>query len=150
MEYKPDAVNYLKVTPSFSWAGSNGMQTAQNISTRGDTVNSAYNSATNSKLSSPNYGLSALFNHRFKRQGRDLSVNMSANSTTTQFYQNPVYNFTAGPASLPDQQVNTSSRTNNFFANVSYLEPVGQYSFLQFNYAFNLSKTFSDRQRCRA
>jgi hypothetical protein len=146
MEYKPDAVNYLKVTPSFSWAGSNGMQTAQNISTRGDTVNSAYNSATNSKLSSPNYGLTALFNHRFKKQGRDLSINMSANSTTTQFYHNPVYNFTVGPASLPDQQINASSHTNTYNTNISYLEPMGQYSVLQFNYAFNLSKTASDRR----
>jgi len=146
MEYKPDAVNYLKVTPAFSWAGSNGMQTAQNSSTRGDTVNSAYNSTTNNKLSSPNYGLTALFNHRFKKQGRDLSIDVSANSTISRFYQNPVYNFTAGPASLPDQQINTNSHTYIYNASISYLEPVGQYSFLQFNYAFNLSKTASDRQ----
>ena len=146
MEYKPDAANYLKVTPSFLWAGSNGMQTAQNISTRNDTVNSAYNSATNNKLTSANYGFTALFNHRFKKQGRDLSINMSLNSTTIQSYQNPVYNFTAGPSSLPDQQIHANSRTNNFSTNISYLEPVGQYSFLQFNYDFNLSKTTSDRQ----
>ncbi|HTK19679.1 MAG TPA: TonB-dependent receptor [Mucilaginibacter sp.] len=146
MEYKPDATNYLKITPLFSWTGSNGMQTAQNTSTRGDTVNSAYNSATNTRLSSPNYGFTALFNHRFKKQGRDLSINMSANSTTTQFDQYPVYNFTTGPASLPDQQIHTNSRTNNLSTNISYLEPVGQYSFLQFNYAFNLSKTSSNRQ----
>jgi hypothetical protein len=146
MEYKPDDANYVKVTPTFNYAGSNGMQTAQNSSTRGDTVNSAYNSATNNKLSSPNYGLTALFNHRFKTQGRDLSINLSANSTTSQLYQNPVYNFTAGPASLPDQQIHANSRTNNFSTNLSYLEPVGQYSFLQFNYAFNLSKITSDRQ----
>lgn len=146
MEYKPDAVNYLKVTPIFSWARSNGIQTAQNSSTRNDTVNSAYNSATNNKLTSPNYGLTALFNHRFKKTGRDLSINMSAKSTITQSYQNPVYNFTAGPASLPDQQIRANSRTNNFSTNISYLEPVGQYSFLQFNYEFNSSKTTSDRR----
>ena len=145
MEYKPDAVNYLKITPSFSWAGSNGMQTAQYISTRNDTVNSAYNATTGSKLSSPNYGLTALFNHRFKKQGRDLSVNLSANSNTTQFYQNPVYNFTAGPASIPDQQIQADSRTNSFAASISYLEPLGRYSFLQVNYASSFSKTSSTR-----
>ncbi|MGZ3874241.1 MAG: outer membrane beta-barrel protein, partial [Mucilaginibacter sp.] len=58
----------------------------------------------------------------------------------------PVYNFTAGPASLPDQQIHANSRTNNFSTDISYLEPVGKYSFLQFSYEFNLSKTSSDRQ----
>ncbi|MGZ3945075.1 MAG: carboxypeptidase regulatory-like domain-containing protein, partial [Mucilaginibacter sp.] len=89
MEYKPDDANYLKIVPTFNYAGSNGTQTAQNSSTRGDTVNSAYNSATNNKLTSPNYGFTALFNHRFKTAGRDLSINLSANSTTSQVYQNP-------------------------------------------------------------
>ncbi|HWD87956.1 MAG TPA: outer membrane beta-barrel protein [Mucilaginibacter sp.] len=146
MEYKPDDANYLKVTPTFGYAGSNGTQTAQNISMRADTVNSAYNSVNKTTLNVPSYGFTALFNHRFNKKGRDLSINLSANSTHNNSYQTPVYNFTAGPASIPDQQVTSNSRTNIFNTSMSYMEPVGQYSFLQFNYDFNLSKTFSDRQ----
>ncbi|HEX3384195.1 MAG TPA: outer membrane beta-barrel protein, partial [Mucilaginibacter sp.] len=146
MEYKPDDANYLKVTPTFGYAGSNGTQTAQNISTRADTVNSAYNSLNKTTMNSPSYGFTALFNHRFNKKGRDLSINLSANSTHNDSYQTPVYNFTAGSASIPDQQVTSNSRTNTFNTSMSYMEPVGQYSFLQFNYDFNLSKTFSDRQ----
>ncbi|MDB5087041.1 MAG: outer rane beta-barrel protein [Mucilaginibacter sp.] len=146
MEYKPNDANYLKVTPTFSYAGSNGTQTAQNTSMRSDTINSAYNSLIKSGLNAPSYGFTALFNHRFKKKGRDLSIDLSANSTHNNYYQTPIYNFTAGPASLPDQEVTTKSLTNAYNANISYLEPVGQNSFLQFNYAFNLSKTTSDRQ----
>lgn len=146
MEYKPDDANYLKITPTFSYASSNGTQTAQNISMRADTINSAYNSINKSNLSSPSYGFTALFNHRFATKGRDLSIDLSANSTHNNAYQTPVYNFTAGPASIPNQQVTSSSRTNTFNTSLSYMEPLGQYSFLQFNYDFNLSKTFSDRQ----
>ncbi|MCR8560869.1 outer membrane beta-barrel protein [Mucilaginibacter sp. BJC16-A38] len=146
MEYKPDDANYLKVTPVFSYAGSNGTQTAQNVSMRADTVNSAYNSLNKSNLNSPSFGFTALFNHRFKRKGRDLSIDLSANLAHNNYYQTPVYDFTAGPASLPNQQVATKSRTDTYTANISYLEPMGQYSFLQFNYAFNLAKTTSDRR----
>jgi len=146
MEYKPDDANYLKVTPTFSYAGSNGTQTAQSTSIRSDTVNSAYNSLNKSRLSSPSYGFTALFNHRFARKGRDMSINMSINSTHSDYYQTPVYNFTAGPSSLPNQQVTTNSRTNTYNTDITYLEPIGQYTFLQFSYEFNLSKTFSDRQ----
>jgi len=146
MEYKPDDINYLKVTPTFSYAGSNGTQTAENTSIRADTINSAYNSINENSLNAPSYGLTALFNHRFNKTGRDLSVDVSVNSTQNNSYQTPVYNFTAGPASLPDQQVRSISHTNTYNTNISYLEPVGEYSFLQFDYAFNLSKTTSDRQ----
>ena len=146
MEYKPDDANYLKVTPTFSYAGSNGTQTAQSTSIRADTVNSAYNSLNRSRLSSPSYGFTALFNHRFAKKGRDMSINMAVNSTHSNYYQTPVYNFTAGPSSLPNQQVTTNSRTNTYNTDITYLEPIGQYSFLQFSYEFNLSKTFSDRQ----
>ena len=145
MEYKPNDANYLKVTPTFSYAGSNGTQTAQNISMRADTINSAYNSLNKSNLSSPSYGFTALFNHRFKKKGRDMSIDLSTNSTYNNYYQTPVYNFTTGTASLPDQQVNTKSLTNAYNANITYLEPVGQNSFLQFDYTINLSKTTSDR-----
>lgn len=146
MEYKPNEADYLKVTPAFGYASSNGTQTAQNTSTRADTVNSAYSSINKSSLNAPSYGFTALYNHRFNKKGRDFSISLSVNSTQNNSYQTPVYNFTAGPASIPDQQVRTNSHTNAFNTNLSYLEPVGEYSSLQFSYAFNLSKTFSDRQ----
>jgi hypothetical protein len=146
MEYKPDEANYLKVTPTFSYAGSNGTQTAQNTSIRADTINSAYSSLNNSRLNSPSYGFNALFNHRFNKQRRDLSINLSVNSTHNDSYQTPVYTFTTGPASIPDQQVTLNSHTNTLNTNLTYIEPVGEYSSLQFNYDFNLSRTASNRQ----
>ena len=140
MEYKPDASNYLKITPLFSYASTNGSQSGETSASRNDTITTAYSSVTGSTMTSPAYGLTALYDHRFKKQGRNLSINFSMNAAKTDAYQNPVNHFTAGPATAPaDQHIYTLSHTNNYGATLSYLEPVAKFSYLELNYAFNRS-----------
>ncbi len=148
MEYKPDTINYLKVTPTFSWAGTNtnesGMNNLSNTNT--GAVLSNYNEVTNGTSHAPTYGFIALYNHRFPRR-HNLSVNFNFSSSTSNAYQNPVYDFLAGPHTAPaDQTINTYSHTDSYATTLSYLFPIGKFSYLEFNYNLNYSVTNNNTQ----
>ncbi|HEY8783542.1 MAG TPA: outer membrane beta-barrel protein [Mucilaginibacter sp.] len=145
MEYKPDTINYLKVTPTFSYSGTNTNE-SDNVNFKRDSTTSAFTSVTNGNSQAPGYGLTALFNHRFPHR-RNLNINVTLSSTKNQSYQNPVYDYIKGPLPAPqNQMINTYSRTNSYGTNLSYLEPLGSRSYLELNYAFNRSITTNDKQ----
>lgn len=146
MEYKPDTINYLKVTPTFSYAGTTTSE-KDSVMLTGKKKNSAYTSTTFGDSQAPAYGFSALFNHRFKHK-RNISIIASISSAPSDSYQNPYYIYALGtPHTSPVYQfINTHSRTITYSANLSYLEPVGKYSFLEFNYAFSRSNTVNNKQ----
>ncbi|SEP35682.1 TonB-dependent receptor [Mucilaginibacter sp. OK283] len=147
MEYKPDTVNYLKVVPSFSYGSTNTNESDSVNLTRKGTLASAYTSTTNGDSQSPNYGITALYNHRFPHR-RNLSIFASASSAPTTSYQNPIYNFVPGTQqTAPENQIiNTYSRTNSVGVNLSYLEPLGARSYLELNYALNHSATVNNKE----
>lgn len=147
MEYKPDTVNYLKITPTFSYAGvnTNANSTLSNLVS--EVPNTAYTQTTTDNSKSPNYGINILFNHRFRATRRNLSIYVNASSAKTDEFDNPVTNYTAGAHTAPQYQfINTNSRTNTIGTNFSYLEPIGKLSYLELNYNFNHSYTTSDKQ----
>ncbi|WP_184550211.1 outer membrane beta-barrel protein [Mucilaginibacter sp. FT3.2] len=146
MEYKPDTVNYLKVTPTFSYGSTNTNESDSVSQTRKGAVTSAYNSTTTGDSQAPNYGITALYNHKFKNR-HNLSINVTASSAPSTSYQNPIYNYTAGVPPAPENQlINTYSRTNSYGTNVSYLNPLGKRSYLELNYAFNHSITINTKE----
>jgi len=147
MEYKPDALNYLKITPTINYTSNNATAVgAVNVSRDGSVVYT-YTSTTASKLTSPDYGLNVLFNHRFKTQGRDFSLELALTDTKVNQYQNPVYNFVTGPEGAPvNQQITASGHNNDIRATLSYMEPLGQYSYLEFNYTFNRANTANNKE----
>jgi len=147
MEYKPDTVNYLKVVPSFSYGSTNTNESDSVNLTRKGTLASAYTSTTNGDSQSPNYGITALYNHKFPHR-RNLSIFASASSAPTTSYQNPIYNFVPGTQqTAPENQIiNTYSRTNSVGVNLSYLEPLGTRSYLELNYSVNHSATVNNKE----
>jgi hypothetical protein len=146
MEYKPDTINYLKLTPTFSYASTNTHETELDSSSRDLTPNLVYKSTSVSTSSAPSFGITALYNHRFK-QRRNLSVNVNLNHTNTTSFDNPVYNYLLGTPTVPlNQQINTTNTTTTFGTTFSYLEPVGRVSYLELNYAFNHVYTSNNKE----
>jgi hypothetical protein len=146
MEYKPDTINYLKVTPTFAYAGTNTNDNENVAFSHAQTVSSAYTSLTNGDSQAPTYGFTALFNHRFKHR-HNLSINFTASSAPSWAYQNPTYDYTVGAPTAPANQViNTYSRTDSYGTTVSYLAPIGKLSYLEFNYTFNRAITTNNKQ----
>ncbi|MBL4678114.1 MAG: TonB-dependent receptor [Mucilaginibacter sp.] len=151
-EWKPDTLNYLKVTPTFTYAGSDVSSADNVISQRANSAgqlstNLAYTSTSISNSVSPNYGLTGFYNHRFKNSKRNLNIGFSANTGKTYQFDNPIYNYTAGAGTAPANQVTyTDSKNSSYGINGSYMEPIGKVSFLELNYAFNHNFTSSDKE----
>jgi len=145
IEYRPDTVNYIKFMPTFSYASVHTLQNATNsfIETADTT---RYQLTAQSHSSSPNFGAGLLYNHRFNSHGRNFSVLVTGGTSTSDQYQNPVYDYLAGKGTAPAYQViNTNSRTDSVGAVFSYIEPLSKLSFLEFNYAYHNSKTTADK-----
>jgi hypothetical protein len=145
MEYTPDTSNYFKITPTFSYGSVNTNENESVSLSRRDTVTSAYTSNTYANSSTPNFVLNALYNHKFPHR-HNFSAYITLGSTTSNQYQNPLYNYSAGIPTAPiDQMITTYSRTNSVGATLSYLTPLGKRDYLEFNYAFNYASTNNEK-----
>ncbi|HEX3387355.1 MAG TPA: hypothetical protein VHS53_19300, partial [Mucilaginibacter sp.] len=144
MEYKPDTINYLKVTPTFSYAGTNTRENEfSNLVRTGDTT--AYNSLSTGHSQWPTYGIIALYNRRLGHR-RNFSINVNFNSAVNNQYQNPTYDYIQGTPNAPTYQlINTHSRTNTIGTNVSYIEPLGKTTYLELSYAFSHAATVNTK-----
>ncbi len=146
MEYKPDTINYLKVTPTYSYAGTDTHDDENVNIVRKGAVSSAYTSETVGNSSAPTYGIIALYNRRLGHR-RNLSINVNISSAPSNQYQNPIYDYTIGaPTAPPYQVINTYSRTNTFATTLSYIEPLGKTTYLELNYQFSEAVTVNNKQ----
>ena len=146
IEYKPDTVNYIKITPSFAYARVNTTQIGSSLLVNDSETVSNYNFNTTSNQSEPNYGANVLFNHRFSKRGRNFSINVGAGSYHIDKFQNPVYTYIDGAANAPlNQFINTNSRTDSVGTSVSFLEPVSKKGYLELTYAYHYAYTTADK-----
>jgi hypothetical protein len=146
IEWKPDTVNYLKVTPTFSYAGTNTTDAEMVTSTRSNVINQAYTSTSIDNSQTPTFGLIALYNHHFKNRN-NFSAQVSASTSQGSAYDNPIYNYTAGVPTAPRYQaINTSNTTTSITTNLSYLQHLGKVSYLEFNYANGYSYIANDKE----
>lgn len=146
IEYKPDTVNYLKVTPTFTYGSTNSSSFDNEVYTIGGVTTKAYTTNSINTSSSPSFGLSALYNHRFPNR-RNLSIYLNASTAQTTSYDHPVNAYTVGVSNIPvNQVVNSDNRSTSFSGTLSYLEPIGKISYLEFNYTFSHSYTSNDKE----
>jgi outer membrane receptor protein involved in Fe transport len=98
---------------------------------------------------SPNFNGSLIFNHKFKKRGRNLSVNLGGgvNSTDGESAKLNVTNnyFPILASIILDQQVVTDNRSNNYNIRLNYSEPIMKDRYLDFIYAYARSYTRNDR-----
>jgi len=145
MEYKPDTINYLKVTPTFSYGSTNTFDNENASISRKGADTTAYNSISNGNSTSPSYGIIALYNRRLGHR-RNFSFNFNFNSSTSDQYQNPTYVYTRGiPTAPTDQIINTHSHTNTVGGTLSYIEPLGKTEYLELNYNISHSSTVNTK-----
>ncbi len=147
IEYKIDSINYLKISPSFSYSGVHSISDGSSMLQAGDsTTLSNYKYATNSHSSAPSFGVNVLYNHRFTSQGRDFSINIGAGSSQSNAFNNPTYDYINIPATAPlNQLIYTNSRTDTLGASLSYIEPLSKKSFLQATYVYHRGYTTTDK-----
>jgi len=138
LEYKMDDDNTLIVTPSFTYQSNN-----QNLATVGQ---NSYNlneilSNVNSEEKSNSYGFNlstdALYQHKFKKPRRTLSINISNkySASTNQYnlistVQSPI----SADSTYTNQQTRNVTSGYTLGANLNYTEPLGKNGLFQLEY----------------
>ena len=152
LEYQVDSFNYLKVTPNISYSGSNGNnQTAFEYLQSGGTKTSDGSNKNISDSKSPNLSLNVLYNHRFRKRGRNFSASANignSQSNSAQDITNLSYQYlppVIGPRNT-FQYIDQENNNHNYGVRFTYSEPINKYRSLDFSLSHNLSYTRNDKK----
>lgn len=149
IEYNIDSFNYLKVSPGFSYATSNGnSKTIFDYFTVNAKTSDGYNN-TISNSNSPNLSGSVLFNHKFRKRGRNFSVNFNAGTSennSDQDSRNNTIQYISPAGTTNLFLFNTQQNDNhNYGIRFTYTEPLSKIRFLDLAFSHNLSYAKNDK-----
>ncbi|WP_161499172.1 TonB-dependent receptor [Flavipsychrobacter stenotrophus] len=151
-EYTMDSFNTIIFTPGISFQQNNtslGQYLTYDSTDAPLSRSRNFNAADNSGYSSSN---NLLFQHKFKKQRRTISLNISNSINAkngTGMYRSYTTNFTpAGDSVLTnyDQQYTLDNNGYSISPNVTYTEPVGKKGQVMFTYNPSFSASTSDKE----
>lgn len=151
IEYRPDSLNFIKFSPNFSYSKSDANGFSNYTQLNNSEPSSAGITSNNSVSEAPSLGGNLLFNHRFAKRGRNVSLNVSLNNSETDQERDELNQYTnyrpAGDTEVyRHQQLDIMNRSLNTGASFSYNEPLSRTSNLEFNYNFNYTKYKNERE----
>lgn len=153
LEYQLDSFNYLKVSPSINYSGSDA---------NNNTVFDYFENAGNSKTSdgsnrnlnnsqAPNLAANILFNHKFRKRGRNFSASINlgtSENNSEQDVTNLSYQYVPpliGPRNN-FQFIDQENDNYNYGVRFTYSEPLNKFRSLDFSYSHNRSYSRNNRQ----
>jgi hypothetical protein len=151
LEYQVDSFNYLKVSPSFNYSGSDANSKTIFDYKRLDGTKTQDGSTKNLNGSeAPNLAATILYNHKFRKRGRNFSTsitlgtnqNNSNQDVTNLITRYEPFQFTQNTFQFTDQENNNY----NYGVRFTYSEPINKYRSLDFSYSHNLSYGRNNRQ----
>ena len=152
MEYQVDSFNYLKISPSINYSGSdannyNVFDYKKFDSTK--TTDGSNSNLTNS--TAPNLALTLLYNHKFRKRGRNFSASVSlgtSNNNSDQDVTNLSYQYVppfAGPRNI-FQYIDQENNNHNYGVRFTYSEPLNKYQSIDLSYSHNLNYSRNNRK----
>jgi len=155
LEYQADSFNYFKFTPNISYSANDGNSYTTFDNTKlgtGKTSDGSNKNVSGSK--SPNLSLNVLYNHKFRKRGRNFSASGSIGNSSSGSTQDAINlnNYYASPFtgySNKFQYINQDNDNHNYGVRLTYSEPINKYRSLDlsyshnFNYARNNKKTYN-------
>jgi uncharacterized membrane protein YgcG len=151
LEWKKDTNNSITYTPKFSIQQNTGRSNLSGQTTAGaDTLNSTGN-VFNSEVMAYNISNELLLQHKFKKQGRTISLNLngsySGNDASSNLYSvNTYYNDSSSFSGILDQRSTLVKPGKTLGSNLSYTEPLGPKSILQISYSNSFNFLRNDKQ----
>ncbi|HTN05898.1 outer membrane beta-barrel protein [Agriterribacter sp.] len=152
-EYNFDSLNYLKVSPNFSYGYASNRSNSDFNYWENDIFKTqeGYNGDTVHRKT-PNFSGDINYNHRFRKKGRNFSVNIGL-GTSTSLSDDDRINFTrefmkAGGYSdaYLDQLITQGNSNHNYGIRATYTEPVSGNRFLDISYAYNNAYAKNNRR----
>jgi hypothetical protein len=105
---------------------------------------------TLSNSETPNINGTLLFNHRFKKRGRTMSVNLNAGDSRTtsdeDFVNLNTRYFGIATTDSLYQNILQNNTSDNVSVRASYIEPLTKKKSLEFNYSYSQQLSGNDRQ----
>ena len=144
LEYALDSLNYFRITPFLNISGNDSEGISDQLLER--TAASPQNQLTNSfnTSSTPSLGGNFIYNHRFRKLGRNFSIGLTLNDSDTEGDQdvNNVFGYYEGNSRVTSDSTRNIETSSNRFttnANITYSEPVGKFGRLDFGYNYSLA-----------
>jgi hypothetical protein len=150
-EWKPNALTEIIFRPSASY-NTNSRREEGTSNTReltGDTINVG-NSRSSSEGNGTAFGGNLNASRRLGDSGRVLNLQMDGNANNSQsegWEQSNTYFTTPQPDIIRDLRSDNSSSSRSWRGSLSYVEPVGERSFIQLAYTYRQNFSESDRNR---
>jgi Outer membrane protein beta-barrel family/Carboxypeptidase regulatory-like domain len=152
LEYNIDSFNYLKISPGVSYASNNNTgQTIFDFSDSSRKTSDGFNDITTASTV-PNASGNILYNHRFRKRGRNFSVNVNMGQSENNLHQDSRNNtiFYVAPGGINNRLLFSSQQNNNHSNGIrfTYSEPLSKVRTLDvtfnhnFSYARNNKRTF--------
>ncbi len=148
-----DSFNYLKISPNVSVQNTrNILGNTLNVFNSGKTQISGGGNNDTTISDRPSIRTSVLYNHRFKRRGRNLSVNTDVGWSETDQEQarlNIIQPYSNGTGLTPQNTLQLITQFNKGFnvnSRIVYSEPLSKERLLDLSYNFNHNFTSSDRK----
>lgn len=151
VEYKPDTVNFIKFSPSFSYSATDDLGNSSYLQNLNGVLTSDGTTIYKTNSTSPNFGANLLLNHRFQKRGRNISLFVNANNSKSnqqddQLTQYINYIASGNTNVYRNQDLFDENRSSNMSANLSYIEPLGKFSGLEFNYNHSTTNYRNERE----
>lgn len=151
LELWVDSFNYIKFSPSFTMSESNNFTSSLFDISNDDGLLQDGDNQNRSLSDRPNFRSNLLYNHRFKKRGRNFSFNSDLNfssSLSDQFTNNEsIFYLTNGTKdSTLNQNILQDNVTRNINVRATYTEPLSTDRFLDLSYNFNKNFGSNDRR----
>ncbi|MEZ5028083.1 MAG: outer membrane beta-barrel protein, partial [Ferruginibacter sp.] len=151
MEYQVDSFNYLKISPSIHFSGSNGNNFNAFDYKKFDSTKTTDGSNRNINSSqAPNFAINLLYNHKFRKRGRNFSASISlgtSNNNSDQDITNLSYQYVppfVGPRNI-FQYIDQENSNHNYGVRFTYSEPLNKYQSIDLTYSHNLNYSRNNR-----
>jgi Outer membrane protein beta-barrel family len=153
LEYKIDSFNYIKFTPNITLRklNENYLSNSNIVNNKEELLSKTTNTSIN-KSETPNFTGTLLFNHRFHKRGRTLSMNFTGGQSATDGDDNinniqDAYfgNVIVGSRNIVQNTLQDNSNYN-YGVTASFNEQLTKKKGLEFNYAFNKRYVENDRE----
>ncbi len=151
LEYQIDSFNYLKINPSISYAetNSNNNTLFDYAQAKGQITSDGKNNNQRSTLS-PAFNGSILYNHKFRKRGRNFSVNLTlggSGSNSDQDAQNITNSYIAPVGTfIQNQFIQQDNDNHNYGVRVTYSEPLSKTRNLDITYSHNNNYARNDKK----
>jgi hypothetical protein len=151
LEWKKDTNNTVTFTPKISLQQNTGRSNLNGLNTISDDTLNRTSNLFNSEIFTYNISGDLLLQHKFMKQGRTISANLSGaynpNSAHSDLYStNSYYNDTSFFTTTLDQRSTLSKLGTTMGANLTYTEPFGSKSILQISYSNSFNFTSNDKK----